>query len=510
VKLPHFRKKFPFLVAFVTGMCIMAIELTASRLLAPFFGTSLFVWTNVIAVIMAALAIGYWLGGRLSERRPEGPLLLKIILLGGMFSFFIPFVTEPLSLFLLKDMSVITSASWLILLGSFCATLLLFFIPIMLLGMTSPFIIKILSMRHSDIGNVAGTVFAVSTIGSIVGTFLPAIIFIAWLGSKKTIMIFAVILIVMAAFGLARHKKYWLFFLVFAIGPLVMPSALRIEPETILETESVYQYIQVQQRDGVNYLMYNEGTGTQSVYDPDNVLTGHMYFDIMAFAPAFFDKDDVSVLNIGLAGGTAVRSMTELFRGWKNIVIDGVEIDERVVEIAKKYFGLNLDNLNIDISDGRIFLRLTEKKYDLILVDAYSNQIYIPWHLTTDEFFLDVSDHLDEGGVVALNLNATSTDSKLYRGVTNTMAHNFEYVYSVPIPRSLNYVIFASHEPIKFKNLMVGTFYDLHPELIYPIIYTVEYNQKIEYNQKDILLTDDRAPVEHMTDQMYTEYIFTR
>ncbi|NIP33089.1 hypothetical protein GWN26_13595 [Candidatus Saccharibacteria bacterium] len=506
--MSHFRKKFPFTLAFTTGMCIMAVELTASRLLAPFFGTSLFVWTNVIAVIMVALAVGYWLGGKISERRPELTVLLKIVLLGGILCFIIPFITEPFSILLLKDISAVTSASWLILIGSFAATLLLFFLPIMLLGMTSPYLIKIISITHPDVGNVAGTVFAVSTIGSIVGTFLPSIIFISWIGSKKTILVFAVILILISAVGLARRKHYaYLGLIIFTLGPIVIPASLRPEAATILETESVYQYIQVQEHQGMRYLVYNEGTGTQSVYHPDKIITGHMYFDIMAASPALFEDNDIDVLNIGLAGGTAVRSMTHLFDGYKEINIDGVEIDSKVVGIAQEYFDLNLDNLNIFVEDGRIFSRSSNKTYDLILVDAYSNQIYIPWHLTTDEFFSELEGLLNEKGIVALNLNATSNESELYQAVTNTMAHNFDYVFSAPIPGSFNYLIFASNQSIEFRDLLGHEAIGSNQELANLIMYLVENVEAIMYNQEHILLTDDRAPVEHMTDQMYWEYI---
>lgn len=507
----HFKNKFPLFLAFTTGMCIMAVELTASRLLAPFFGTSLFVWTNVIAVIMVALAVGYWLGGRISERRPKISVLLKIILAGGALCFLIPFATEPLSLFLLKDFAAFTPTSWLILIASFVATLMLFFVPIMLVGMTSPFLIKILSIGHNDVGNVSGTIFSISTVGSIIGTFLPSLIFIAWVGSKKTILIFAVILILISAFGLVRRRHYaYLFVVIFILGPVFTPAGLRPEAATLVETESIYQYIQVQEQEGMNYLIYNEGTGTQSVYHPEKFITGHMYFDIMAASPALFEKKDVDVLNIGLAGGTAVRSMTNLFMDSKSISIDGVEIDKKVVDIAKKYFDLNLSNLNIHVADGRIFARLSQEKYDLIFVDAYSNQVYIPWHLTTDEFFKELLDILNERGIVALNLNATSKDSKLYQAITNTIAHNFEYVYSMQIPNSYNFLIFASDVPVEFSNLAENEVIQSNEIISDLIINMIERLEEVRYNQIIPILTDDKAPIEHMTDAMYWDLLIER
>ena len=481
--------------------------MTASRLLAPYFGTSLFVWTNIIAVIMSALAVGYWLGGKISERRPEMTFLLKIILIGGVLCFIIPFLIEPLSVYILSDLALMSSASWVILFGSFFATVFVFFLPIMLLGMTSPYLIKIISLRHTDVGNVSGTIFAVSTIGSIIGTFLPSIVFIAWLGSKKTILIFAVTLIIVAALGLVNRRRFiYLGMLAFVAGPIFIPPSLRPEPNIILETESVYQYIQVVEEGGVRSLKYNEGTGTQSVFVPDQFLTGHMYFDVMAASPALFMQGELDVLNIGLAGGTAVRGMSYLFEGEKQINIEGVEIDNTIIQIAKKYFDLNLDNLKIYNQDGRIFARSTEKKYDLILVDAYSNQIYIPWHLTTDEFFRNIEAILKEKGVVALNLNSTSEESGLFKALTNTMAHNFNYVYSAPIPRTFNYIIFAAREPIDFNILLDNQKVNENSSLVDLIQYLVENQSIIRYNPEIALLTDDCAPVEHLTDFMYWDY----
>jgi len=505
--MSHFRKKFPFILVFTTGMCIMAIELTASRLLAPYFGTSLFVWTNIIAVIMVALAVGYWLGGKISEKNPEISCILKIIIVAAVFSLIIPFIAEPLAGLIIRDLATVAGAAWLIIIGSFIATMALFFIPIMLLGMTSPYVIKILSIFHTDVGNVSGSVFAIATVGSIFGTFLPSLVFIAWIGSRKTILLFAVIMIVVAVWGLVREKKYlWMALLIFAVVPFVAPASLRAGENTIYETESIYQYIKVDQVNGERQLKYNESTGIQSVLNPYGALTGHMYFDVMAAAPALFQKQRVDVLNIGLAAGTAVRGMHYLFQEHKDIYVDGIEIDEKVIEIARKYFDLGVPNLTIHIDDGRMYASFKESRYDLILVDAYANQIYIPWHLSTDEFFQLLNERLNSGGVVALNLNATSTNSKLYRAITNTMAHNFEYVYSAPIKGTLNYLIFASEEPIDFSLIKENKSVAAYPELIELLDFIIENVELIEYNSQETLLTDDRAPVEHMTDSMYWQY----
>ncbi|MBU0648710.1 fused MFS/spermidine synthase [Patescibacteria group bacterium] len=506
--MPRFKHKYIFFVAFCVGMCIMAIELTAARLLAPYFGTSLFVWTNVIAIIMIALSVGYYLGGRLSERRHDISLLLKIIIFAGLLSFIIPFIIQPVALHVLKDFGAMSRASVVILFGSFLVTSFLFFAPIMFLGMVSPFLIKVLSLTKKDAGAAAGSIFAVSTVGSIVGTFLPSLVFIPWVGSKKTILIFALVLIFVAVFGLARRKKYvWLAALFLLIGPFAISQDLRHEQNTALETESAYQYIRVLENQGMRQLVYNEGMGIQSVYAPDKVMTGHMYFDVMAAAPALLESNDIRVLNIGLAGGTVVRSMSYLFEDEKNMSIDGVEIDNKVIDIAREYFDLNIPNLNIYNEDGRIFTRFAKDKYDIILVDAYSNQIYIPWHMTTAEFFQDLRRILQKGGFVAMNINATSEDSELFGAITNTLAKVFPRVYSAPVRNSFNYLVFASMQEIDFEKFKQNQRVMDEPGLAEMIDHLTENAGVINFNPQKIVLTDDRAPIEHLTDFMYLKYV---
>ena len=501
--MAHFKQKFPFVLAFFSGMCIMAVELTASRLLAPYFGTSIFVWTNIIAIIMIALSAGYYLGGKISEKKPEISFLLKLLSIAAIITFFIPFVTQPLSLYILEDFGDLSKASLVILFGSFFATLILFFIPIMLMGMVSPYLIKIVSIFHSDVGNVAGSIFAVSTMGSIIGTFLPSLIFIPWVGSKRTIIIFSLVLMLVCLWGFLRKKKYqWLAMLVFLLGPFVVSPTLGYARDIIYETESAYQFIQVQEKGDMRALVYNEALGTQSLYIKDKYITGHMYFDIMAASPALLNKDEIKILNLGLAGGTAVRGMAHLFPD-KRIQIDGVEIDDKVIDVAKEYFDLNIPQLSIHSQDARIFTRFAQEKYDLILVDAYSNQIYIPWHMTTEEFFQNLKDISYDHTIIALNLNAVNEDSKLFRAITNTLAKVFPYVYSAPVLNSYNYLIMAGNQPIEFERFLQDPVVAEYNELDNLINYLVENVKLLRYNDQEMILTDDRAPIEHLTDFMY-------
>ena len=232
-----------YTIAFFTGVAVMGIELSASRLIAPYFGTSLYVWTNVIAVILAALSLGYYLGGRWSERSPQLFTLLKVLIVAGVLLAIIPFIVRPVASVLAFDFTLFSSASLMIVLGSFLLTIVLFFLPIMLLGMTSPFLIKLVSLERKDLGNVAGRIFAVSTVGSIIGTFLPALIFIPLVGTKFTILIFAAVIILMGVVGLAPSRLFIVVpFLAVLFGTL--DTSLKSSVGLIAEAESPYQYME--------------------------------------------------------------------------------------------------------------------------------------------------------------------------------------------------------------------------------------------------------------------------
>ncbi|RMF89989.1 MAG: spermine synthase, partial [Methanobacteriota archaeon] len=198
------RRRFLLLTAFISGMSIMALEMSASRLLAPYFGTSLFVWTNIIGVTMISLSIGYYYGGRIADRRPERGLLYRALAATGGYSVLIPFVAPFVMGYSVK---AIRTGSAGIFYGSLLATILLFAPPLTALGGVAPFIIRLFGSEQKKAGGTAGSVFSVSTIGSIIGTFLPVLLTIPFLGTKRTIILFGTLLVVVGLSGLER-KRY--------------------------------------------------------------------------------------------------------------------------------------------------------------------------------------------------------------------------------------------------------------------------------------------------------------
>ena len=452
---------------------------------------------------MMALALGYYLGGKLADRRPQLNLLLKLILVAGLIFLLIPWVAGPLSILVTFGVTTIDSISIAIFIGSLLITLLLFAFPLVLLGMVSPFIIKLFSLQNKEIGQVAGSVFAISTIGSIIGTFLPTLWLIAFFGTKVTITIFAAILIILAVAGLANKKRF-LFLLVLLILPVWGANWLptKIDAGLLHEDESVYQYLQIQYHNGKYLLVFNEGGGVQSVYEPGNVLTG-MYHDYFTVLPYLIPRDRSQVLILGLAGGTISRQLNYFFAD--RVKIDGVEIDEKVIEAAEQYFALQNDSLTVHNHDGRTFLQQTPDQYDIIIIDAYQKQMYIPWTMTTQEFWQETNAKLTDQGLVAINVNAAAPDSPLLQAIVNSMASVFSYTYLAKAgdEDSWNYMLVASRDKLPWQSLTTVT----ERSGIKGIAGELSQNmQRFEYNPTQMVLTDDKAPIEFMMDKMVVDY----
>lgn len=487
-----------YTIAFFSGLSVMGIELTASRLIAPYFGTSLFVWTNVIGVILAALSLGYWWGGKLSEHKPHLRTLLTIILVAGVLLSIIPFIIKPVALAVAFDTSRVSSAGFVIMIGSFLLTVALFFIPIMLIGMTSPYLIKLVSHKRHDMGNASGRIFAVSTLGSIIGTFLPALVFIPTIGSKFTLLFFAGVLIVMALVGLIPRRLFGVLPLVGL--PMTMTNAtLKPLPHTLLERESAYQYVQVIGNEDTRYLVFNEGGGVQSVFRRDGVWNGGSYYDVAALSPLLIG-DSAKILMLGLAGGTVPRAMQTLFADDATFHIDAIEIDPIVTEVADEYFGLPHQKLSVEYADARTAVTFGDKRYDIVMIDAYANQLYIPFHLATSEFFETVRRRLTERGFAVMNVNAPSDDSEILRAISQTLAATFPYVYRLHVGETWNYLLYAADHSIDFSRFAGATLGEANFELFSHTL--PERVERVVYDPNRRILTDDWAPIEHMTDTM--------
>jgi len=499
-------RTYLLLTVFVSGMATLAVELAASRLLDPYFGNSNLIWANLIGLILIALTAGYYLGGRLADRFPHPAALYQIVAWAAFLIGIVPFAARPLLSGISGELTV---AQLDVLLGSFVGVLALFAPPVTLLGCVSPFAIRLAVRDVNRAGNVAGGIYALSTLGSILGTFLPVLVFVPAVGTRATFLIFSSILLLVALGGLFRAAPHlaWAYLLLplaLIVLALLLPGGVVKAAEGLVyETESSYNYIQVVDRDR-RYLLLNEGQGVHSVYDPDDVAT-YGTWDYFSVAPFFnpppHTPDRVgSLCLIGLAGGTISKQYTAVFG---EIPIDGVEIDPEIVRVGREYFAMTEPNLNVVVADGRTYLSHTSGRYDVVGIDAYRLP-YIPWHLTTVEFFRQVRAHLTDEGVVAVNVGHTDSDWRLVEAMAATLGQVFPSVHVINVYDTFNAVVVATVQPTEAANLAANL-----PGMDHPLL--VDAARRAIANLRPIapgptVLTDDRAPVEYLTNLVLLNY----
>ena len=477
-------------LVFGAGIGALATEITASRLLEPYFGSSTIVWANLIGLVLAALALGYWLGGRVADRHPS-PALLGFLVLGGALCIAaIPFVAKP---FLDVTVQGLDRVSLGAVVGSFFSVLLLFAPPVVLLGMVSPFAIRLAVSDVTTAGSVAGRLYALSTAGSLLGTFLPALVLIPAIGTQRTFLATAVLVAVSASFLLGI--RYAVIALALGLLVLVPPGAVKAQAGVIHEETSLYQYIQVVQRpDGRRHLYLNEGVAVHSVWRPHAVLTGGEWDTYLA-VPPLLGRPLSSVAILGNAGGTTARALGVFYPRAK---VAGVELDPAVTRVGRRYFGLGENpRLTVHTGDARPFLRSTHDRYDLIVVDAY-HQPYVPFYLATREFFALARARLAPGGIVALDVAATPDDKRLVHAIGGTLATVFPQVLEWPALR-FNTIVLGLTRPLAraelVRRLRAG------PARLAVLRGLLAREASAVMPSSDPW-TDDRAPVEWVTDRM--------
>lgn len=425
------------LTALISGMAIMAIEMTATRMMSPYFGTSIFIWTNVLGIIMAALALGYWLGGKLADKFPTPKVFFAMIIIASLVILILPFAGPAV----LKDISrlIVVDAGALIA-SSLLGTILLFFPPFLLLGLISPYLVRLINRSVEKTGHTAGNVFAMSTIGSIIGTFLPTFVTVPLIGVKRTIIIFGAALCVMGAIGLGRRATYALL-PVFAAAAIFSSPYLLAGSQIVAQTESPYSYIEISRdNSGVKYLSFSEAFAVQSRFDPNDALNDGLYWDYYSIFPPLFPDQEVNIAIIGNAGGTIPRALDKYYA---NLQIDGVELDPEVSRLAQENFAPFPPSVTLHHTDGRIFLQETDRRYQAIIVDAYK-EMAVPAHLTSREFFALARERLAPEGLLAFNINATSEEGEIYQRLIATLQKEYGQVYTLKIPGAYNYLIVAT------------------------------------------------------------------
>lgn len=508
-----------FVNLFLCGLSTIAVEVAAFRLLAPYFGSTQFITTNVLGVVLAALAAGYWIGGKLADRRPTTDRLYVVTLLGGIGLALLPLVASPV---LRAAAPAVGSQNASLFVGTLAAMVVLFAVPLFLLGMVSPFTIRLLSQGDARAGSRSGAVFALSTLGSIAGAYLPSLVTIPWLGTRGTIYAAAGTVLAGAAIGLLRTRHgvggaAGIALAIASMCALAFPAPLKGGPNVLAEVETEVHLARVlrDERNKRNYLELNEGLSFHSVWYDDGRLAPGVWGFVQCLPPilatrkraAGESKPSLRICIIGLAAGTVATQIQRAYGDRFDVRIDGVEIDEALVDLGRRYFALDERRLRVFIEDGRTFLARSTEKYDLILGDAY-RQPYIPSHLVTREFFELAKARLRPGGIVSINAGALGTESPVLRGIQNALlaafagesVERFE-VRNDDVPFS-NYLCMASQRSIREAWASVQ-----EPELTYFRDTALRSWATLAPDAAAPTFTDDRSPVEWYTDLSLVEFL---
>ena len=509
-------RKYIYIVVFISGMASLAVEFAASRLLGNYFGTSNLVWASIIGLILIYLTVGYFIGGAWADRSPKFETFYQILLWAALSISLIPIASRPI---LRLASNAFDNLQLGVLVGSFTSVMILFIIPVTLLGTASPFAIRLSIQDTAHAGKISGRIYAISTLGSFIGTFLPVLVLIPTVGTYRTFLVISSVLMVFALIGLflTNGWKYalrylWMPLVVIALFLFGTPGSDKNTPGLIYEGESSYNYIQVIQEGDYRLLRLNEGQGVHSIYHPTEMNFNGPWEQVIS-AP-FFNTSPVSpesihnIAILGLAAGTTARDALAVF---PNAEIDGIEIDPRIVEVGRQYFDMISPKLNVIVQDGRWALEKSNKKYDIISVDAYRPP-YIPWHMTTREFFQVVYDHLSDQGVMVINIGRGPTDRRLIDTLASTIRSVFPTIYVSDLSGSFNSLLFATKQetnldnylmnylqldnqpntPKFLLNVMAATYAGLQPDPL-----------------PDIVFTDDLAPVEEITNSIILNFLFS-
>ncbi|NQT18132.1 MAG: fused MFS/spermidine synthase, partial [Planctomycetes bacterium] len=518
------------IIVVACGAALMGLEIAAARIISPYFGHGVYVWGSLISIFLAALSLGYYIGGRLADRRPSLALLGSIIAASCVVLLALRYVAPGIC-------EAVLGMELGVKLGTLVTCIVLFFIPSVLLGIVSPFAVRLAARAVADIGKTAGTLYAASTLGSIVGTLAVSFVLIDLIGANWIVLALGVLLILTAVVGAGRIPRRGAVSVPVVLAMVLIPVSLFVDPprprgiiaegyRVIHDTDSAYQHIVVCEgedpynrrlRRDLQFDRYIES----AIYiddiekddpDPDAATT---YTNLMHL-PMIFNPDAATMLMIGGGGGTLPRQYQRHY----GCDVDVAEIDPKVVQIAKQFFYLRPnDNLRVHVEDGRMYLKRTDKAYDVILIDAFSGGGNIPFHLTTKEFFSEAKDRLAPGGVLAMNVISAleGRDGRLYRSIHKTLRETgFEQIYVFPRHftqsldriRSTNIILVAMTSGERLgKDEIVSIARDLHhtgPVRVKDFVYHAKHYlpEANRHSFKDApVLTDDYAPVELMAPQ---------
>jgi spermidine synthase len=412
-------------VVFTSGAVLMALEIVGSRVLAPYFGSSIFVWGSLISVVMTALSIGYYWGGWMSAREPTYGKLLTLLAIPGVLIFFLPFIYPSVN-------EWIAGIDFGHRLNPLIACSALFLLPGVFIGTVSPYVIRLAATKLHTVGSTAGTLYAISTCGSIFGTLLTAFYLIPALGVSNIIHALGITLVCLSLVvvplvrlqGVTLSRAVATMF--FILGLTDMFWAPLAWTKTLLQKDTFYHRIRIEEDDEARYMYFDRTLqSAMNLKDPNSLRLIYSRYTSLGMA---FRPDAKKMLVIGLGGGSIPKKIQKEF---PHMEIDAVEIDPEVIKMAKDYFNVKESNLlRLHSQDGRLFLTRTQHQYDIILLDAYFTDA-MPFHLTTREFFELAQKRLTPNGIIVANLISavTGPHGKIARAFVRTQRQVFPQTY---------------------------------------------------------------------------------
>ncbi len=508
------NKTYLYLTEFFSGMSLMAVELGASRLMAPYFSSSQIVWTIIIGIIMIAMALGNIFGGRWADKDPNPDKLYRRIIIAACWISLIPVLGKYVILGI-SGLLIFTVSHNLLVIAAFITCIVIFVFPLFLLGTVTPSLVKYTMDSLEDNGRTVGKLNASNTIGSIIGTFVPTFISIPAVGTSITFLIFGGILLTLSIIyftspfsdgSRTRPGKAMIIGCVIFIISIILGHSNSFafwESDIIVEDESIYNYIKVTEDDRNVTLSTNVLFGVQSIYPKEGDLTG-MYYDYAMAAPymaGLHEKDQLNVLILGMGTGTYA---TQCLKFYDNMNFEGVEIDEKIADLATEYFALP-ESVKVTKYDGRAYLNAVDEKYDIIMVDAYQD-ISIPFQMASVEFFTMVRDHLTDDGVMLVNMNMRSTEEgNINQYLSDTISSVFSEVYTVDVPNNTNRELFASNDPDIMERFSMNA--DLEKNKILADLMAKVSGRLLRYEPGNRIMTDDKAPVELLSMRAIDELV---
>lgn len=484
-----------YFTVLVTGASILAIEIAGTRLLSPFFGVTFYIWSALIVVTMLSLAVGYLVGGMLADKRPTHTILYRIILFSGIASMLIPIISP----FLLNHLSVLEIRT-----GILLSAAIIFSPSLILLGMVTPYAVKLATPVLDILGKTVGRLYAIGTIGSCFGAVFAGFIIIPSIGVKKLFFIVALCLFALCIIHTASQKMNFGFFLsgIAAAVSFIFLSSFNAtakqyigeDVKVLFETDTLYGQLNIIEKEHKRWLTIdltaNSGIDTRTGF---SIYRYPYFFELMNY----INPQAKNALFIGLGGGSVIKRFTDY-----GIKADAVEIDKKVVEAAITYFDFDDQKSSVFIEDGRRYVKTTDKTYDFLVVDVIGGNNTVPYHLFSREFFNEAKHIMNNNGIIGINYigYATGKYSQASRSIYKTLKHVYAYVeLFTSAKRSdehANIIFLASDQPLELKKDISAC---PIPEIQHMLADML--NSRIAYaeNNKAVILTDNYNPIQFLS-----------